>query len=701
MEFTRRFRSPPAQYGWLLWLGFALFLTAGPFWWHVEYFSSPGPEYYRLILWLLPALTAGVGAYTLLRRKGLWRYEPFLFAVILAAGCLFHEPRSTVVLMAMLTASYATGKLCLDRLGVKTRSHSEDIALSPAIGMALLTVAMFVLGLAGLYHVGVLAALLVVPCLTGWRRVRGLVNALRGAFARWSGDMELSGPLAGVSVASAAVFMTCTMMFMLAPSINADAVLFHLAEVRHYAEVGGLEPVPEMPYSLFPQGGEVLMTLAYVLGGYAAAQMVNPLFFLLLLTLLYALARRLGLNRPAAVFGVVAAATIPFLHWSGSSFKNDALLALYQLGALYCFVRNRQERRDHWIYVGVFLLASSFGVKHTAVFGAVGLGLLYLTVTWRRPRLLAICFLIGLTFGFHWHARTYQITGNPLYPRQAEDAGSKVPPRRGRRPPPYALYLSYPWVTHFKGIQSFESPSNNPCGIFLVLFVPLFLLVRRRRWNVPELICVFAAFTHFLYLGYVWLIIRYAIVPFCILAVLTSGRLVSFYESSGRLVKGALLAATAYSFLFALLPTMISEINGPQLSYFAGRIDRESYLRQTLAFYPSIRYLADNAPHEALVLSINNSARGYAPSPGRFHFVGAYRNRDHAMLTAQRSMSEWDYDYAVVPTMGAGRIQELMAVRYESEQEHRDQEYTVLRLSKLDAEQTDTVQPDAASAPGN
>ena len=394
--------------------------------------------------------------------------------------------------------------------------------------------------------------------------------------------------------------------------------------------------------------------------------------------------------------GLVAAASIPFLHWTGSSFKNDFLLALYQMGSLYCFLRYREQLRDHWIYLGVFLLASSFGVKHTAAFGGVPLGLLYLTVTWRRPRLLAICFVVGLTFGFHWHARTYQLTGNPLYPRSADDAGERVLPRRGSRRPTAILYLTYPWMTHFEGGKSFESPSENPCGFFLVLFAPLALWVRRKQWNAAEMICVFTVFGHLAYLGYVWLIIRYALVPFCILAMLTTSRMMSFYESSGRLVKGSLLGALAYSFLFALLPTMITEINAPQLLYFTGRLDREQYLAKTMRYQPSIRYLWENVPHDAVILSINNAARGYAPSPGRFHFVAAKGRTQSVVRTTTWYMAEHHYDYAVVPTMMGLNFREMIADRYEAEPEHTDPEYTVFRLRGV----SDTVDGQASAKPG-
>ncbi len=682
LEFTSRFRSPLVQYTWLLWLGFALFLTVAPFGWHVEYFKSPGPLYHRLILLVLPALAAGAFVYAWLRKKGLWRYEPLLFGTLLLASSLVYEPRATVTVLGMLAAAYAGGRFCLERLGVLTESCTEEIALSSAVGFALLATAMFLIGLADGYYVWILVALTAVPCMLLRRQLAQLPLEIRGAWETWRSDEELARPYVGVTVALAAVFFVCTVMLTLAPSINVDMMLFHLPEVKHYAEQNGLAIVPGMPYSYFPQGGEVLMTLAYVLGGQAAAQMVNPLFFLLTLFLVYALARRLKLSRGVAIAGVVFAATVPFLHWTGSSFKNDFPLVLYQLGSLYCFIRNRDEEGNHWIYVGVFLLASGFGVKHTAAFGAVPLGVLYLSATWKKPRLLLICFVIGLVFGFHWHARTFQLTGNPLHPAAAANAAVKLPPMKGTRPSMLTLYLGYPWIVHFEGTRSFESPSNNPCGVFLVLFLPAWIWARRKRWEAAELICLFAVAVHLVYLGYVWLILRYAMAPFMILVILTVARLMAFYQSSGRLVKGTLLGAMVYSLLFALLPSMIVEINGPQFFYFAGRLDREQYLRTTVSYYPSIRYLNENAPRDALVLSLNNAARGYSSSPGRFHFVSAHKGIRPAVEAAKLKLARIEFDYAVVPTMMARRFSELISISHSVEEQYADQHYTVFALRR-------------------
>ncbi len=606
---------------WPAWLLFTVALTVQPFLWHVRYFESPGPQFYKLILVVLPLLVVTVIVYRSLRQKTLWRYEPLLLGGLLLGTGLLYEPLATLVALWTVAVCYASGRFVLDRLGLATDSHAEEIALPSALGLGLLSFALFLLGLIDAYYGWTFCLLLGIPTIAFRRQVLHLPHEFHGIYRNWRLDSGLSGPFIGVLMIFAVLFLLFTIMVTLAPSINTDMMLFHLGEVRHYVIQHGLEAVPRMPYSYFPQGGEVLWTLGYVLAGQAGAQMVHPAIFLLTLLLAYAIARRCGIGRVPAVAGVLLAGAIPFLHWTGSSFKNDFPVFLFQLGSLFCYLRSREEEGRRWLYVGAFLLASSFGIKHTACFGAIPLGLLYLHASWRRPRLFLTLLVIGSFFGFYWHARTFVLTGNPFYPASVQNAAPELPSMKGGRPPLWQLFVTYPWVTHFEGAKCFESPSNNPCGMFLVFFVPMWLLVRRKERDKNERICLFFLAVYLLYLGYVWLIIRYAIPTFILIFLFTAVRLFHFYEDSDRVVRGLIEGALAYSMIFGMLPAMIIEVNGPQLRYFTWQMDKQQYLHETVRYYPAIRHLGDQVEPDSLVLSLDNAARGYAPKPGQFHFI--------------------------------------------------------------------------------
>ena len=138
----------------------------------------------------------------------------------------------------------------------------------------------------------------------------------------------MNKPFMAPVIVFAAVFLILALMVTLAPSVAYDSLRWHLPAARHYAAEHVLAPVPHMDYSVQPQAVEILMTLAHAAAGQPAAQMVNPTFFALTLLLAYAVARRCRIDPMAAVAGVVFAAAIPFLHWTGSIAKNDFALGV-------------------------------------------------------------------------------------------------------------------------------------------------------------------------------------------------------------------------------------------------------------------------------------------------------------------------------------------------------------------------------------
>src|SRR5436190_21918779 len=91
---------------WLAWTAVAVALTAGIVRWHIEYFRSPGPQFYRAAVIGLPILAVGVLAWARLRTRFLWRYELAALVFILAAATLLWEPRPTLVVAVLFTACY-------------------------------------------------------------------------------------------------------------------------------------------------------------------------------------------------------------------------------------------------------------------------------------------------------------------------------------------------------------------------------------------------------------------------------------------------------------------------------------------------------------------------------------------------------------------------------------------------------------------
>ena len=375
----------------------------------------------------------------------------------------------------------------------------------------------------------------------------------------------------GVVISFAGIFLVCGLLVTLAPSVAHDSIVMHLPSAMFYSAKQALVPLANLDYSYFPQGFEVLMTAAYLFAGQAAAQMISPAFFGLTTFLVFVVARECGLARAPAIAATISGTSIPFLHWTGSVAKNDIALALFQLAALHCYLRARRPDATNWLRLGAFFVASSFAVKHSALFGAVPLAALYLHLLWKRGRLVREVIIMASVFalfGLCWQVRTFALTGNPVYPVKWHSAVEALRPDSMRAPDARSIpYYQIPWRIHFDGrleglpATAFESPLPNPMGLFLVVCVPVWALVRRRSRNPLERACLVFCGVYFLYWGAVWPVLRYAIPLILMLVVLTTARLWALSLHLPRLARRATELALAYCLGFALLGTMIIEVN--------------------------------------------------------------------------------------------------------------------------------------------
>jgi hypothetical protein len=227
--------------------------------------------------------------------------------------------------------------------------------------------------------------------------------------------------------------------------------------------------------------------------------------------------------------------------------------------------------------------------------------------------------------------------------------------------------------------------------MFLVFFAPLWLLVRRRRPQPEERACLLFLALYFLYWGYIWSILRYAILPFMLLVQFTAARLAGFHDLSPRWSRGLLRGALVYCLIFAWLVTMIIEVNGPQLKLFAKQLTPREYLHQTLISYGSLEFLSLNTGAHDRVLSFNNCSNAYAPSLDRFtcqHLRPKWFLYDppRAMSLAHDALQKHDYNYLVLPEDALGKaIREGIADQWRLQQLYVDEHFSVHRLERAAA----------------
>ena len=659
---------------------------------NIEAYRKLGnPVYYGTIAGLF-SLTAAVLVHHRLRRFSA-RFEPVAVVVLVSLACFWQEPLASATILLLANCAFAIGRFSQRRLGLDTCSVAADIALCGSLGLAALILAMMALGTAGLISSWSAVVVLLAPCIL----LRdSLADIWRLAARMPRGWREFSAAnhwLPSIAFMSFAVFAGFTLAVALTPTISADAIRYHLPSAIYYADTGSLMPVPGLSGSHLPQAIELLMALTYSLGDIAAAQFVNPLFLLVCAVLVYALTRACGFGRAAGVLAVVAGLCVPFVHWSGSVVKVDLAVPLFQLGSLYCFIRGLRAKNVNWLLIGLAFLALSAGAKLTAIYGAVPLGLLHIYFFFRlvservrfRPAQIAALVVLVVVIAPFWQVRTYMAVGNPWYPMRSDLMTKNSPPLEGVRPGPIAAYFQYPWITHFRGRMSFEGASNNPAGVFLVLFAPVWLLMRRRRASFAERTCLFFAVLSYLYWGHMWAFLRYGIPMFLVIYCLTAGRVVEFCRQGGRFVQIGVSGGLLFSLLFSVAVTAQYEINMPQLKYLAGLISKREFLVEANKDFPSVDRLSQVAQPGERTFSVDNLAVPYASDPALFTYsqsvVGSrWTERERATILDQ--LAERDYRYLILPADAAESFQPALGELYEMELLHEDQRYLLFRIQR-------------------
>ncbi|HLN00100.1 MAG TPA: hypothetical protein VK335_12500 [Bryobacteraceae bacterium] len=629
----------------------AIWLTWPGFLWEIEYFRSPGPQFFRLLIIFLGVSPLAVWTYQYVRRGGLWRWEFAIISSMPVAAVFLYEARAAAVTLAVVVASFAMGRRLRRLLTIPAEGAVEDITISSGLGLGALHCLLFVLGLAAWYTVAAFLMSILLFLLVGRREVHAFWTALGQLHGAWAGTAEWRGWAGALVAVFGAAFVTCSALVMLAPSLAYDVLRLHLPLAHYYAVQHALRTPEYLSYGYFPQAVETLMTMGYVLAGDAAAQMLPPVYFALAMLMAYRIGRMCGLSQFAALTGTMFAAATPLLHWTGSVAKNDMALAFFMLAALHGYLRWRESNDFHSILAGAFFLAMGAGVKHSVVYALPPLAVLYAyaAIEQRRPlRALARPAAIFLVFGTFWLARTWLLTGNPAYPFSPRAA---LPAQNATHWWSLAIRcLRIPWDVHFNGHHYFESPLDHPMGIALVLFVPVWALVWRKL-NRAEGACLFFCA---LYLPY-WAVVqgepRFAIAPILILQILTGGRMILFCRPMRSAVRFSLYLASAYALLFGLLGAAIVEVNAPQLRYFAGRIDKAEYLREALVPYRVMEFVRGVAGPQDPILSVDACPFLYVPNPSLFDCVWS---SDLLREKLDVQLLRRNYRFLILPVARAG-----------------------------------------------
>ncbi len=303
-----------------------------------------------------------------------------------------------------------------------------------------------------------------------------------------------SPPVIVALVAAAfAALLAPLALLALTPTVSWDAAAYHLTLPRLYLEHGGFREVPLNVYSYWPQGVQLLYSLALAIQDHVLAKLLHFAFGI---ATLYALAAGCrAFHRPAS--GALAA--ILFLANGVVAFELrvayvDLAHAFFLLAGLL-FMLQALERDPRALWLSGFCCGLVAGVKVTGIAGAAMVGALYLprlagALGRREPaeirRFLTRFAAPILALWAPWILRTWALAGNPAYPflhswlggpDWSPELGEKLQAWQssigmGREPLDYLLLPARAILAGGQGYERFD----GELGTLWIAFVPLALL---------------------------------------------------------------------------------------------------------------------------------------------------------------------------------------------------------------------------------
>ncbi|MEK7656149.1 MAG: phospholipid carrier-dependent glycosyltransferase [Elusimicrobiota bacterium] len=565
-----------------------------------------------------------------------------LFALNLLArsfgAALLPGITATALLALVLASATGTGRLLLKAFGAREMSESEKTLIGATLGLGALSQAVFLLGMAGFLRPWTASLLLALMWVAGFTELRELARSL-GANKNLLFDRPVSS-LAVLIPLAAAYFAA------FAPPHQYDSLVYHLPIPAAYAREGRIFPVEHLVYTHFPQNGEMLYTLALLLGSDVLAQLFTWLCALLSVWWLLEMGKREApMSAVLLACGLVATHSAMLL--LASTTYVECVLMLWITAAVFSFLRWREARSRGWLALSGVFAGLGVGTKYYAGITPALLAL-HLLLRWaaslRRapaggdtqplsetPREGLECFRDLALFsgaaaaaGSPWLIKNALTVGNPVFPffyRWLPARGVEwTAGMAGRyfdmlveyrhRGDPFGELARFLWQAasgsprYGGGADILGSVGWGP----LLALMPLALWSASRNRYMRALLAYCAG--HFLLWFSTAMVLRF-LVPVLPLAALPAAcGLQALWAGRGALGRAALASAGAV--LVAVNLGFFLHVHSlvGTLPVLTGAQGRREYLAAKLDYYPCARFAAERLPQNDRILVVGEQ-RGY------------------------------------------------------------------------------------------
>jgi hypothetical protein len=518
---------------------------------------------------------------------------------------------SLLVAIIETLACFGLGVLVVRPLGLaRWLAADEVLTWAFALGFGVLGWLVFMLGWAGMFQTGPLAAVLFAGLL-GLPLLRAEFAACRRALTAWS-----PGRIGWLLVAVAAAALALDAIEAVPPPTDADSLAYHFALPKAFLAAGRIEFVPRAIDGAVPMlvnmtyvpalglGGERALTLWTMLSGWCAAALV------------FALCRR-HLPPEWSLTAALVFLTTPAVAFGAGSGQVEVRLVLFAVIGAHAVAL--ALKTGDWRFAVVAGLGAGFfmGGKYTGQLFAASAGAVILCQRqWLRHGLIMAA--AGALAGCQWYLWNWAHTGDPVFPMLYDQLKGMVDYRywdqghadylkthyfATETPLAKSLYglFAYPFIATLAGPPQFDSGRTGlgPLVLLALPFIALALWTHRTRILRHELFpaaVIVAIFYALWFLSGSSQRVRHMLPVYPLLIL---GTCVAMHRWAGTRRKRPM--ALVFAATLAVHAGALALFSLNSIAFVFSGESRGTYLERTLSNYIPIPWINANlGPHDRL-----------------------------------------------------------------------------------------------------
>jgi len=515
--------------------------------------------------------------------------------------------------LVLMAGAWGQGSILLRLLsgGGLFRNRELEVPVALGLGLGVLGLESFFLGLAGFFS---------TPPLT----LLALISAATVLFSRKNHPFPKICPpekraLLPLCLAGLGTALVFSLVFV--PPTFFDAMSYHLELPSRYLQEGRIFHLAENLYSGYPQLAETLYGLGLALEGTALAGLLSLTSCLLVLFLLWEWGRK-RFGDEGSAWGIAILTLCPPLLVLTGSLHNDWFAALFILGVVFILLEG--SRRPGVMILAGVMAGLAAGCKYNAlafgIFAPLAAGVIedlfgqkrFRTASWGLF-LLAGCVTIS-----PWLVKNLIFTGDPLYPLLAglsgDVSGLGIIARDTHfRALTFSDFWRWTLVPFLAVFRPRELQFHASLGLLPIALLPTLFSLRGRKTG-NRFLGLWALFYFFSW--YLSFRVGRFLLPLISVAFLYLGaglsQVLQTRSPFGRILKGVavvMLVAGLGSFLG--LDSVYLHRSGAA----SGMVAPEDFLRGNYHPYPAISFLNRLDPLPAKVLFVGEMRGFYSEFP--------------------------------------------------------------------------------------